>query len=247
MFHDAIPDSLAIAAIFLAAGAVKGVLGMGLPTLAMGLLGLVLPVAGAAALLAIPSLVTNVWQAAVGPGLRAALQRHWAMQAGIALGVIAAALLFQAPPDAWGRRLLGACLLAYGVLGLWGLRLPPPPPRWERWVGAGMGAATGVVTGLTGVFVLPAVPYLQSLDLRKEELAQALGLCFTTSTLALVAVLGIQGHMHLGASLASLAMVVPALLGMWMGQSIRAGLSDTMFRRVFFIGLTVLGTWLLAR
>ncbi|HEY0438739.1 MAG TPA: sulfite exporter TauE/SafE family protein, partial [Xanthobacteraceae bacterium] len=52
----------AVAAAFVLAGLVKGVIGMGLPTVAMGLLGLAMPPAQAAALLLIPSFVTNVWQ-----------------------------------------------------------------------------------------------------------------------------------------------------------------------------------------
>ena len=53
---------LLFVAIFLLAGLVKGVIGMGLPTVAMGLLALVLPPAEAAAIVVVPSLVTNVWQ-----------------------------------------------------------------------------------------------------------------------------------------------------------------------------------------
>ena len=48
-----------IAFTFLVAGLVKGVVGMGLPTVAMGLLGLVMPPVQAAALLVVPSLVTT--------------------------------------------------------------------------------------------------------------------------------------------------------------------------------------------
>lgn len=247
MFHDLLPDLVAVSAIFLAAGVVKGILGMGLPTLAMGLLGLVMPVAGAAALLTAPSLVTNVWQAARGPGLRQALRRLWPMQLGIAAGVSGTGLLFAAPPEAWGRHLLGGCLLAYGLLGLWGRSLPAIPQRLEGWLGIASGAGTGVVTGLTGVFVLPAVPYLQALGLGKEALAQALGLSFTVSTLALAGVLAWQGHLHPQASLGSALMVVPAFLGMWVGQLLRDGMGEAMFSRCFFRGLVLLGGWLTLR
>ncbi len=37
--------------------------------------------------------------------------------------------------------------------------------RPERWAGPAVGAATGLATGATGVFVIPAVPYLGSLGL----------------------------------------------------------------------------------
>ena len=50
------------AAVFIAAGIVKGVVGLGLPTLSMALLALAMALAQAAALLILPSLVTNVWQ-----------------------------------------------------------------------------------------------------------------------------------------------------------------------------------------
>ena len=72
---------LAVGASFLVAGFVKGVVGLGLPTVAMGTLSLVMPPVQAAALLIVPSLVWNVWQLAAGPGLRALLRRVWPMRA----------------------------------------------------------------------------------------------------------------------------------------------------------------------
>ena len=66
----------AIAGAFLLAGFVKGVIGLGLPTVSIGLLGLLMTPAQAAAILVVPSLVTNVWQAVVGGGFLA-LARRW--------------------------------------------------------------------------------------------------------------------------------------------------------------------------
>jgi uncharacterized protein len=245
MFHQAIPDFFIVCLIFFSAGAVKGILGMGLPTMAMGLLGLVMPVASAASLLTLPSLVTNLWQAAAGPGLGGTVRRLWLMQAGIVAGVALAPVLFPAPQDSLGRHLLGACLMAYGALALTGRHLKRPPARWDKATGLLVGAATGLITGLTGVFVLPAVPYLQSLGLQKDALAQALGLSFTTSTLALASMLAFQGHLTLGLSLASALVVVPAVLGMALGQAIRGEMAEASFRRCFHIGLLLLGGWLL--
>jgi hypothetical protein len=64
----------AITAIFVLAGFVKGVIGLGLPTVAMGLLALVMTPAQAAALLVVPSFLTNVWQA-MGPELTPLVRR----------------------------------------------------------------------------------------------------------------------------------------------------------------------------
>lgn len=110
-----------------------------------------------------------------------------------------------------------------------------------------MGLVTGLITGATGVFVIPAVPYLNSLGLEKEELIQALGLSFTVSTIALAAALVLQGQYHWAGAWSSLLAVVPALVGMFIGQSIRNRLQPDVFRRWFFIGLVVLGVYMLAR
>jgi hypothetical protein len=246
MLHDAVPWFFIVSLIFFAAGAVKGVLGMGLPTLAMGFLGLLMPVPQAASLLAVPSLVTNVWQAVAGGALRAMLRRLWPFQLGIAAGVAGAGWL---PPlqDELGRFLLGGCLLAYGVLGTAGWRLPPPSARAQALAGPVVGAATGLVTGLTGVFVLPAVPYLQALGLQRDAFAQALGLSFTTSTVALAYMLAARGDMSIAASMQSALCLLPALAGMWVGQVIRKEMSEAGFRKCFFLGMAALGTWLLWR
>jgi hypothetical protein len=246
MLHDPAPFFFLVSAIFFGAGTIKGVLGMGLPTFAMGLLGLLMPVPQAAALLTLPALVTNLWQGLAGGALRALVRRLWTFLLGIAVGVGGAALL-PPLPEHLGRQLLGGLLLAYGVLGLAGWRLPPPSARAQILAGPAVGAATGLVTGLTGVFVLPALPYLQALQLDRNQMAQALGLSFTTSTIALACLLATRGDMNLVASVHSALAVIPALAGMWVGQKIREGMSEAGFRKCFFLGMVLLGAWLLVR
>ena len=46
--------------VFFIAGAVKGVVGLGMPTVAIGLLAILMPPAQAAALVIVPALVTNL-------------------------------------------------------------------------------------------------------------------------------------------------------------------------------------------
>lgn len=237
----------AVSFIFFAAGGVKGVLGMGLPTVAMGLLGLLMPVAEAAALLTVPSLITNLWQAARGGAFLALLRRLWPLLAGVALGSWLGRG-WMAPGAAPAATLwLGACLVVYAVAGLSGLALPRPAPRHEGWTGAVAGTLTGLLTAATGVFVLPAVPFLQALGLGKDQLTQALGLAFTVSTLALAASLSAVGAFAPAQAWQSLLGLVPALLGMWLGQRLRDELSPQAFRRGLFTGLLLLGSWLVWR
>lgn len=229
---------------FLLAGTVKGVIGLGLPTVAMGLLGMAMLPAQAAALLIIPSTVTNVWQLAIGGQLRPLLKRLWPMLTMVALGTAAGSWLLGMGSDAAMGRALGGALLLYALTGLF---LPPlhVAPRHERWLGPLCGFLTGLISSATGVFVIPAVPYLQALGLERNQLVQALGLAFTVATLALAATLLRSGALGGGELSASLLALLPALLGMWLGQYLRQRISAQLFKRLFFIGVGGLGLHLL--
>ena len=110
-----------------------------------------------------------------------------------------------------------------------------------------MGVTTGFLVGATGVFVIPAVPYIQALGLEKEELVQALALSPTVSALALGFSLVAGGVLGLSLAGTSLLAVAPALVGMYIGQWLRLRVSADAFRRAFFFGLIVLGTYLAVR
>lgn len=231
---------------FVVAGLVKGVIGMGLPTIAMGLLSLVLPPAQAAAVLVVPSLVTNVWQLFAGANPIVLFRRLWSMMAGVVVGTLAGAGVLVGNRAGLAVTALGVALVLYAVVGLAGLKISVRR-RHEFWLAPLVGATTGLVTGATGVFVLPAVPYLQAIGLAKDELVQALGLSFTVSTIALAAgLLHMEAFPSASAGLSLLALA-PALGGMWLGQGLRRRLDASAFRRVFFAGLFALGLYLALR
>jgi hypothetical protein len=241
------PSQLAaIAATFGFAGFVKGVTGMGLPTVAMGLLGTIMPAAGAASLLIIPSFVTNIWQLLSGPGCKALAVRLWPMLAGIVAGTVAGSGVIAAQNQGWATTALGAALVAYAGMGLFSLHFSVPPLA-ERVLSAPIGVTTGLVTGATGVFVIPAVPYLQSLGFFRDDLIQALGLSFTVSTIALALGLASRAAFHAyDAGLSALALI-PALIGMEAGRRVRQRISLEAFRRWFLAGLLALGLELILR
>ena len=80
------PLLVVILLTFLVAGLVKGVIGLGLPAIAVGLLSLAMTPAEAAALLVVPSLATNIWQLAAGPSFSALARRLLPMMLGVCLG-----------------------------------------------------------------------------------------------------------------------------------------------------------------
>jgi uncharacterized protein len=235
----------AVTLTFVVAGFVKGVIGLGLPTVAVGLLAVVMTPAQAAALLVAPSLLTNVWQA-MGPELAPLTRRLWPMLLGICVGVWAGGGLLTADGGARASIGLGAVLALYGLLGLISVEFSVPA-RLEPWLSPLIGAVTGVVTAATGVYMIPSAPYLQAIGLKKDALVQALGLSFTVSTLALAASLVRDGALQISVAGASLLALAPALLGMVLGQWVRARVRFETFRTCFFVGSLLLGAHLMLR
>jgi uncharacterized protein len=232
-----------IGSVFALAGLIKGVIGLGLPTVSMGLLAIVMPPLEAAAILVLPSFLTNVWQTVGGPSLPATARRLWPMLLAACLGTWAGAGLMVGPYAKYGSILLGVALIAYALTGF---RPKPFTIRasWEIWLGPLAGAITGLITAATGVFVIPSVPYLQALALGKEELIQALGLTFTVSTVALAVNIAVAGALSVGAAEPTMVALVMAFAGMWAGQALRSRLAPEIFRRCFFAGLLLLGIYL---
>ncbi len=232
-----------IAAVFVLAGLVKGVIGLGLPTISMGLLALAMPPLQAAAILVLPSFLTNVWQILAGPALKAAALRLWPMMLGICLGTWSGAGLMNGSDSRYTGTFLGVALMAYAATGLGSIRFTIGRTQ-EAWLGPAAGVLTGLVTAATGAFVLPAVPYLQGVGLEKEELVQALGMSFTVSTLALTVNLARAGALDVTLAGPTLAALGMAAAGMWLGQTLRSRLPPEIFRRCFFGGLLLLGAYL---
>jgi len=132
-------------------------------------------------------------------------------------------------------------LIAYGA---WGLRKPQPPKLSDKpLVNGGIaGALTGLITATTGVFVMPLVPYLQTLKLSREEFIQTLGISFTVATLGLAVRLGGAPNLDWGAHTDAIVIgVIAAFIGLWMGTKTRNKLNSTQFQNSLYGVFTLLG------
>ena len=244
---DGAMNGLSIAIVmltFLLAGGVKGVVGLGLPTVSVALLSAAFGIEAALPLLVIPSFVTNVWQGAVG-GHAVGLFRRF----GVALAMIPVTTwlgyhyVFAEAPQVMDR-VLGVALLVYAGLGLRAVRIPMPA-RAEPALTPVVGLVNGFVTGVTGTFVIPIVMYLEALGLRRDELVQMMGITFSVSTAALAVVLMMHGAYRVDAGFVSAAAVVPAIVGMVLGARLRTRLAPATFRKWLLVGLGVIGLKLL--
>ena len=236
-----------IVMVFVFAGMIKGMIGLGLPAISMGLLTIAMSPFQAASLLIVPSMITNIWQLFAEGRVWLFIRRFWTLLVGIVVGSIWSFLpTLSQSHGKTSEILLGSMLVLYGLYGLCVKNLPHLAAH-ERWLSPLVGYIGGAVTVATGVVIIPVVPYLQSLHLKRDELVQALGLTFTVSTICLAVFLhhnpmqGITLDYRL-----SVVALVAALVGMWLGKKIRYQLNEQRFRRLFFIGLVALGGYMLS-
>ena len=237
---------LYVLAIYCLAGCVKGVVGLGLPTISIALVATVLGLKEAMVLLIIPSLVTNLVQAMAGPSLNIILKRIWLFLIALCLCTWVATDILVKLDSSILTFALGLILITYATVSLVNIKISIPQKK-EKWLSPIFGGMTGISTGLTGTFVVPGVLYLQALGLEKNDLVQAMGICFTTATLALGLSLGGHGLMSGELTVVSAVAVLPALLGMKIGSYVRHSLPEPTFKKVFFVALLILGLWITFR
>ena len=230
--------------VFALAGMIKGTIGLGLPAVAMGLLTLFISPFQAATLLIVPSMVTNVWQLFAEGHVLRFVRRFWSLLMGIIVGSIWSVFPTLGHGEFQSEALLGGMLTLYGLYGLFAKNMPNLAP-YEKYLSPVIGYLGGALTVATGVIVIPVVPFLQSLHLKRDDLMQSLGLAFTVSTLCLAVFLQQNPieAMPFDYKMALIALF-PALVGMWLGTKIRYRIPEQKFRKVFFCGLVIFGGYM---
>lgn len=207
-----------------------------MPTVSLALLSLGMALPAAVQIMVVPTLVTNVWQALIGDGFGRLVRRFRVLLVATVAGVwIGYVVLFRHHPKLM-TAVLGVAIGLYALSGLAGFHLMPRVRR-ERIAGPLVGLSTGVLAGATGNISMPALAYLQRLDLPRNDIVQMLGILFTLGAGTLGLMLAAHGDYE-GALLGvSCLAVLPALGGMALGQRVRGRLSERAFRRALFGGL----------
>lgn len=246
MEHLSATTLLIVFFAFFAAGIVKGLAGMGLPTVAMGILGAAMTPVAAATMLVFPTIITNIWQFLQGPNLRSLLKRLRWMTVAILIGALAGSTILTSGNVELSTTTLGLALIVFALYSLFGRPLKVTLATEQR-LAPWIGLASGFVGGATGVFAMPAVPFIHALGLDPEDLIQALGITFMTATIALALALGVHGAFTLGNLGLSAYALAPALGGMWLGTRLRRSINPALFRKVFLVCILGLGIELATR
>ena len=235
-----------VALAFLLGGTIKGVTGMGLPTVAVAVMGAALGLREAIPILVLPSLMANAWQAAQPHPIRPLLRRFAVINAASCVGIwIGTMVLFRVDPRLLSA-LLGVVILAYALMSLSAVEFRVSPPQ-ERVFAAPLGLFSGLLTGSTGSLLLPNIVYLQALHLSRDTFVQATGLTLLVGTALWTAALYNEGAINGSTLLLSAFALVPTLVGMFAGQALRGRISEHRFRTGVHVLLLLLAANLIRK
>lgn len=232
--------------VFLAAGIVKGVAGLGLPTMAVGLISQFVDARTAIALVMFPMIASNAWQVFRGGKIIATVRSYAWFAAVLALGVWPVTVLAAAVNDRFMQGAVGLIILVFvAVSGLArGLRLPD---RHATLGQIGAGATAAVCGALSAVWAPPIVIYLVSRGVDKEEFMRASGVLILVGSIPLCVSYMQQGLLNGPLSLVSALMILPTLMGFTLGELVRRRVSPEAFRIALLGVFAVLGLNLLRR
>lgn len=240
------PEILALIAVtFVAAGFVKGTIGLGLPTVTLAVLTLPLGLKTSLAILVIPLTITNLWQALKGPHLKEIVQRFWPFLLTAVFSVWIGIQVLASVRSDYLVAMLGIVLVLNSLISFTRFKIPAPAPQRETFWSVICSALGGLMFGMTGNFIVPGILFLQALGMHRDMLVQVLGVTFVTISTTLAVSLTSRSLMTGDLTIISTLGLIPAFFGLWLGRRYRSSISEAQFARLFFIGLLVIGCSLL--
>jgi uncharacterized membrane protein YfcA len=140
---------------------------------------------------------------------------------------------------------IGCAVSGFAVMQLSGWQ-PNLPVRSAR-VEAAVGAFAGVTGGLSGIWGPPTVAYLTAMNTPKEEQVRAQGVIFGLGALLLFFAHVQSGVVRAQTLPFAALMIVPAVVGMWVGLQFQDRIAQATFKRLTLIVLFIGGLNLIRR
>lgn len=233
-------------AALLVAGGVKGVIGLGLPLTAISILVAVVDLRTAVAFVALPVVATNIYQAFEGGRAAEMLRRYWVINL-FAVGAtwVGTEILFLVDPNIL-TTFLGVVVMIYVTINATRFRFRISDAA-APWVAPPLGILSGLLTGTTGSVGIPIALYLQARGVDKETFIRAIALTFLISATMLVVSLAAKGAIGGSQAIVSAVSLIPAFIGLALGQRLRGRLSEERFRWCVYAFLVIAGANLIRK
>jgi uncharacterized protein len=239
-------DLVVAALAVLAGGLVKGVVGLGLPLVAIPLLAWAVGLKQAVALVVVPMIGSNLVQSFQGGLFRHNVRRFWGLAATVLVFTLIGTRLLVALPERALALAIGASLIVLPPLIHFQPRLVVTA-RHRRWADPLVGAVAGLLGGIAAYYGPPLMLYVLGMRLAKEEFVAVISLLYWIAAAGILVGVYTSRVASLPLLELSALMLVPAAIGMALGQRIQFRLSEAQFRRLLILVYLATGTSFLVR
>ena len=224
--------------IFIFAGAVKGFLGIGLPTTAMALLTLVIEPVNAISLLAVSIIVTNGVQYMRCESPRYIAKKYWLFGISIIISIFFTSLIILNIPTKMLLISIGFSLVIFSLTQMVGKRVLISGSNFWHVI---VGLVAGVLGGMSAIWSPPVVMYLLNQNVTKEEFIGATGFLFFISSIPLVLGLTFAGVLTFETTLQSITVLFIVMAGFWFGEQMRSFVPQNTFKTIVLWAFLIMG------
>lgn len=226
------------------AGLTKGIIGVGMPVVALPLLAMLVDVRAAVMLLSMPLILSNIPQALEGGETAACLMRLIPVLLGMIPGILIGVTVLVHGDPATTKMIAGSVIVLVA-----GLTLVAPRFQLRERFKAPVGVAAGFAGGaLGGVAAMPGplvFTYLLAKGLRGKEFTKEASLFLVLSS-ALLAIFLSSSHIFSWADLAiSTIALAPVGIGMYLGRRLRDSIPANFFKAAVLVVVLASGLGLI--
>lgn len=240
------PDILIIIiiSIFLG-GIIKGAVGIGMSMFSVPIIAFFIPPTTSIMLLCCPVLITNILQIQFRKGIGS--YRFLAMFISLVIGLIIGGKLILEIDFSTISQIMASLIIVSVTINFLGINFIKIKPVLEKKVTIILGFFSGIIGGLSSMYAPLIIAYLVSVNLEKEFFIRTVATMYFIGSLILYPFFIYNDLGTMVDLLISLLLIIPALIGQYLGTKIRHRISDNFFRKGTFLILFIIGISLLLK
>jgi uncharacterized membrane protein YfcA len=232
--------------IFLAGGMVKGLIGVGLPTVTLTLLSFVFDIKDSISIILIPVILTNFYQMLDGNYLREIISDVKFFLIGSFLFIFPGFYFLTILKSDTILIILALLLIINSLLSLMKYEIKIKNYKSKK-IQLIIGSMTGLTTGVTSIYTMPFIFLIQSLNYSKNKVIQLMGLSFFIFASMQLVLFSSYQMINFNKLLVSLLACFPILIGVYFGAVLRKRISESFFKTLFNMMLVIMGGLLIIK
>jgi|TARA_B110000438_G_scaffold102492_1_gene101410 uncharacterized membrane protein YfcA len=224
-------------------GIIKGTVGIGMSMFSVPIIAFFIPPTTSIMLLCCPVLITNVLQMQFLKGIGS--YRFLPMFIFLVLGLIVGGKLILEIDYSSISQIMASLIIMSVTINFFGLNFIKIKPIFEKKITIVLGFFSGIIGGLSSMYAPLIIAYLVSVDLEKEFFIRTVATMYFIGSIILYPFFIYNGLGTMVDLLISSLLMIPALIGQYLGTKVRYKISNEIFRKItflilFFIGISLL-------